>query len=53
MILVPGHALKQRADVTLVALMNGEQLVNLLIENDICIRRTNHDLIELGEVEEE
>lgn len=43
----------ERADATPVALMNGEQLVNLLIENDICIRRTNHDLIELGEVEEE
>ncbi|HBE79933.1 MAG TPA: restriction endonuclease [Firmicutes bacterium] len=43
----------ERSDATPVALMNGEQLVNLLIENDICIRRTNHDLIELGEVEDE
>lgn len=32
-----------------LALMNGEDLVNLLIENDIGIRRASHDLIELGE----
>jgi restriction system protein len=43
----------ERPDATPVALMNGEQLVNLLIENDICIRRTSHDLIELGEIEDD
>jgi len=32
-----------------VALMNGEQLVDLLIENNIGITRTNYDLIELSE----
>jgi restriction system protein len=42
-----------RADATPVALMNGEQLVKLLVENDIGIRRTPADLIELGESEEE
>lgn len=36
-----------------IALMDGEQLVKLLIENDIGIRRSKHDLIELGEVVEE
>jgi restriction system protein len=41
----------ERADATPVALMNGEQLVKLLVENDIGIRRTNHDIIELGEGE--
>jgi restriction system protein len=30
-----------------VALMNGEQLVNLLIENDIGISRESHDIIDL------
>lgn len=42
-----------RADATPVALMNGEQLVKLLVENDIGIRRTRADLIELGEGEDE
>jgi restriction system protein len=42
-----------RADATPVALMNGEQLVKLLVENDIGIRRTPADLIELGEGEDE
>ncbi len=42
-----------RADATPVALMNGEQLVKLLVENDIGIRRTPADLIELGEDEDE
>jgi restriction system protein len=41
----------ERPDATPVALMNGEQLVNLLVENDILIRRTGYDLIELGEEE--
>ena len=35
-----------------LALMHGEQLVTLLIEHDIGVRRTRHDLIELGENEE-
>jgi restriction system protein len=43
----------ERSDATPVALMNGKQVVNLLIENDICIRRFKHDLIELGEEEED
>jgi restriction system protein len=42
-----------RADATPVALMNGQQLVKLLVENDIGIRRTPADLIELGEDEDE
>jgi hypothetical protein len=29
--------------------MNGEQFVSLLVENDIGIRRTAYDLIELDE----
>lgn len=41
-----------RPDATPVALMNGEQLVTLLIEHDIGIRRASYDLIELGEDEE-
>ncbi len=32
-----------------VGLMNGERLVDLLIENDIGIIRTSYDLIEMGE----
>jgi len=43
----------ERVDATPVALMNGEQLVKLLVENGIGVRRTSHDLIELGEVEED
>ena len=38
-----------RADATPVALMHGEQLVTLLIEHDIGVQRTRHDLIELGD----
>jgi hypothetical protein len=34
-----------------VALMNGERLVKLLVENDIGDRRAQYDLIELGEDE--
>jgi restriction system protein len=41
----------ERPDATPVALMSGEQLINLLIENDILVRRTGYDLIELGEEE--
>jgi len=40
-----------RPDATPVALMNGEQLVTLLIEHDIGVRRASYDLIELGEDE--
>jgi restriction system protein len=41
-----------RPDATPVALMAGEQLVNLLIEHDIGVRRASYDLIELGDAEE-
>ncbi len=41
-----------RPDATPVALMNGDQLVTLLIEHDIGVRRASYDLIELGEAEE-
>jgi restriction system protein len=41
-----------RSDATPVALMNGEQLVSLLVENGIGVRRTAHELIELGEEED-
>ena len=41
-----------RSDATPVALMNGDQLVTLLMEHDIGVRRTKHDLIELGDEEE-
>lgn len=36
----------ERVDATPVALMNGDQLVKLLVENDIGIRRSSYDLIE-------
>ena len=39
----------QMSDKTPVALMNGEQLVALLVENDIGIQRTAYDLIDLEE----
>ncbi len=42
-----------RSDATPVALMNGEQLVGLLVENGIGVRRTSHELIEMGEGEDE
>jgi len=38
-----------RPDATPVALMNGEQLVVLLIENSIGVSRRSHDLFELEE----
>lgn len=41
----------ERPNAVPVGLMNGEQLVALLIEYDIGVHRTTHDLIELGEVE--
>lgn len=39
----------ERPDATPVALMDGEQLVKLLVENDVGVRRASHDIIELGE----
>ena len=39
----------ERPDATPVALMNGEQLVALLVENEIGVRRTAFSLIEVGE----
>lgn len=41
-----------RPDAVPVALMNGEQLVTLLIEHDIGVRRASYDLIELGDDDE-
>jgi len=43
----------ERADATPVALMNGEQLVTLLIEHNLGVRRESYDLIELVEEETE
>jgi len=40
----------ERADATPVALMNGDQLVALLVESEIGVRRTPVQLIEVGEV---
>ncbi len=42
-----------RATVTPIALVDGEELVSLLIEHNIEIRRTTHDIIELGKDGEE
>lgn len=42
----------RKSDKIPVALMNGEQLVDLLIENNIGVTRTAFDLIELEEDEE-
>ena len=39
----------ERADATPVGLMNGEQLVALLVENEIGVRKTPLQLIQLGE----
>jgi len=39
----------ERADATPVGLMNGEQLVALLVENEIGFRRTPLQLIQIGE----
>lgn len=44
----------ERPDATPVALMDGDQLVRLLVENDIGVRRARYELIELrkdGEAE--
>ncbi|MEA2576278.1 MAG: restriction system protein, partial [Chloroflexia bacterium] len=43
----------ERPDAIPVALMNGHQLVDLLIEHDIGIRRSTYDLIELSDLAEE
>ncbi len=43
----------ERPDAIPVALMNGHQLVDLLIEHDIGIRRSTYDLIELSDLIEE
>lgn len=43
----------ERPNAVPVALMNGEQLVNLLLENDIGVHRTAYNVIELGEAEAE
>jgi restriction system protein len=42
----------ERPNAVPVGLMNGEQLVALLVEYDIGIRRTSYDVIELAESEE-
>jgi restriction system protein len=39
----------ERADATPVGLMNGEQLVALLVENEVGVRRTSLQLIQIGE----
>jgi restriction system protein len=41
----------ERANAIPVALMNGQQLVRLLIDNNMGVRRTKHDLIELDGAE--
>jgi restriction system protein len=43
----------ERPDAIPVALMNGEQLVSLLVENKICVAKKSYELIELGENAEE
>lgn len=43
----------ERPDAIPVALMDGKQLVQLLVENDIGVHRNRYDLIELGEGEDE
>ncbi len=42
----------EQPDKTPIALMNGEQMVNLLIEYDIGVMRTSYELIDLEEDEE-
>lgn len=43
----------EKADRTPVALMNGEQLVALLVENNIGVTREQHDIIDLSDVGED
>jgi len=47
------HDEASRSDAVPVALMNGEQLVALLVEHDIGVARLTHDIIELAETEKE
>ena len=42
----------ERSDATPVALMNGDQLVKLLIESGIGVQRKSYDLLDLGEDED-
>ncbi|MCO6043332.1 HTH domain-containing protein [Aeoliella sp. ICT_H6.2] len=42
----------QRPDAIPVGLMNGQQLVSLLIEHGIGVRRTTHDILALDELRE-
>lgn len=42
-----------RSDRDSIALMNGDQLVALLVEHDLGVRRTSHNLIELEESDEQ
>ena len=41
-----------RANAVPVALMDGEQLVSLLVEHNIGVHRTSYELIELGDTDE-
>lgn len=43
----------ERPNAVPVALMNGEQLVALLVEHSIGVHRTSHYLLELGDAEDE
>lgn len=43
----------ERANAVPVALMNGDQLVALLVENNIGVHRNSYDLLELGPAEQE
>lgn len=43
----------ERPDAVPVALMNGDQLVALLVEHEIGVHHISHNLIELGEAEDE
>ncbi len=43
----------ERPNAVPVALMSGEQLVKLLIEHDLGVRRVSYDLIELAAADEE
>ena len=42
----------RRPNAVPVALMNGDQLVALLVEHNIGVHRISYDLIELGETDE-
>ncbi len=43
----------ERPNAVPVALMSGEQLVGLLVEHDIGVRRAPYDLLELGGEQED